>query len=187
MVYLMLFLSFLQVGMFSIGGGYAAIPLIQSQVVDVHGWLTMEEFMNLVTIAEMTPGPIAINSATFVGIRIAGLLGAVIATFGCILPSCILVSILAWVYRKYKSAPAVDGILGCLRPAVVALILAAGISMFQAAAFEGGVISRETVQAVRLCLFLAAFVILRKLKWNPILVMCLCGAGNMIVSAAAGI
>ena len=93
MVYLMLFLSFLQVGMFSIGGGYAAIPLIQSQVVDVHGWLTMEEFMNLVTIAEMTPGPIAINSATFVGIRIAGLLGAVIATFGCILPSCILVSI----------------------------------------------------------------------------------------------
>ena len=76
MIYLELFWSFLQVGMFSIGGGYAAMPLIQSQVVTQHGWLTMNEFTDLITIAEMTPGPIAVNSATFVGIRIAGIPGA---------------------------------------------------------------------------------------------------------------
>ena len=80
-----MFLSFLQVGMFSIGGGYAAMPLIQNQVVTSHNWLTMNEFTDLITIAEMTPGPIAVNSATFVGVRIAGIPGALIATFGCIL------------------------------------------------------------------------------------------------------
>ena len=98
MIYIQLFLSFIQVGMFSIGGGYAAMPLIQSQVVQGHGWLTMSEFTDLITIAEMTPGPIAVNSATFVGIRIAGVPGAMVATFGCILPSCIIVSILAMIY-----------------------------------------------------------------------------------------
>ena len=98
MIYLKLFLSFLKVGMFSIGGGYAAMPLIQSEVVTGYGWLTMSEFTDLITIAEMTPGPIAVNSATFVGIRIAGIPGAAAATFGCIFPSCIIVSLLAFVY-----------------------------------------------------------------------------------------
>ena len=88
MIYLQLFWSFLQIGLFSIGGGYAAMPLIQAQVVQNHPWLNMSEFTDLVTIAEMTPGPIAINSATFVGIRIAGIPGALIATFGCICRHC---------------------------------------------------------------------------------------------------
>ena len=83
-----LFLSFVQVGLLSIGGGYAAIPLIQSETVTRHAWLTMHEFTDLVTIAEMTPGPIAINSATFVGIRVAGIPGMFAATVGCILPRC---------------------------------------------------------------------------------------------------
>ena len=101
MIYFQLFWSFIQVGLFSIGGGYAAIPLIQNQVVEIHPWLTMNEFTDLITIAEMTPGPIAVNSATFVGIRIAGLSGAVIATIGCILPSCFIVSFLAFIYYHY--------------------------------------------------------------------------------------
>ena len=120
MTYVQLFFSFLLVGLFSVGGGYAAIPLIQAQVVEAHGWLTMAEFTNLVTIAEMTPGPIAVNSATFVGIRIAGVPGAVVATLGCIFPALILVSVLAYLYRRYQSAPALDSVLSCLRPAVVA-------------------------------------------------------------------
>ena len=95
MIYLQLFWSFLQVGLFSVGGGYAAMPLIESQVVQGHGWLTMNEFTDLITIAEMTPGPIAVNSATFVGIRIAGIGGALVATLGCITPSLIIVSVLA--------------------------------------------------------------------------------------------
>ena len=81
MIYLQLFLSFLQIGMFSFGGGYAAMPLIQGQVVTAHHWLSMEEFTDLITISQMTPGPIAINSATFVGTKIAGTGGALAATF----------------------------------------------------------------------------------------------------------
>ena len=100
MIYLQLFLSFLQIGLFSFGGGYAAMPLIQGQVVTLHGWLTMSEFTDLITISQMTPGPIAVNSATFVGLKIAGIPGAVVATAGCILPSCIMVTILARLYLK---------------------------------------------------------------------------------------
>ena len=117
------------------GGGYAAMPLIQNQVVGVHKWLDMKEFTDLITISGMTPGPIAVNSATFVGIRIAGWQGAVIATFGCILPSCLLVSLLAWVYYKYKGVSAMQSVLACLRPAVVALIAAAGISILRVVLF----------------------------------------------------
>ena len=95
MIYLQLFLSFLQIGMFSFGGGYAAMPLIQGQVVTAHHWLSMEEFTDLITISQMTPGPIAVNSATFVGTKIAGTGGALAATFGCILPSCIIVTCIA--------------------------------------------------------------------------------------------
>ena len=102
MITLQLFLSFLQIGMFSFGGGYAALPLIQEQVVTQHGWLSRSEFTDLITISQMTPGPIAVNSATFVGIRLAGFLGALAATFGCILPSCILVTVLSYLYLKYR-------------------------------------------------------------------------------------
>lgn len=90
MIFLQLFFSFLQIGLFSFGGGYAAMPLIQGQVVTLHGWLTISEFTDLITISQMTPGPIAVNSATFVGMKIAGIPGAMVATAGCILPSCIL-------------------------------------------------------------------------------------------------
>ena len=95
MTYLELFISFFKIGLFSFGGGYAAMPLIQDQVVTAHQWLSMPEFTDLVTISQMTPGPIAINSATFVGIKIAGIPGALAATLGCILPSCVIVMLIA--------------------------------------------------------------------------------------------
>ena len=98
MIYLQLFLSFLRIGLFSFGGGYAAMPLIQEQVVTSHHWLSMGEFTDLITISQMTPGPIAINSATFVGIKIAGIPGALVATMGCILPSCVIVIVIARLY-----------------------------------------------------------------------------------------
>ena len=129
MIYLQLFLSFLQVGMFSVGGGYAAMPLIQSQVVEQHGWLTMQEFTDLITIAEMTPGPIAVNSATFVGLRIAQVPGAIIATLGCIAPALFFVSLLSCIYRKYKDISLLQSVLACLRPVIVALIFGAGLSI----------------------------------------------------------
>ena len=129
MIYLQLFWSFLQVGLFSFGGGYAAMPLIEEQIVTRHGWLSMQEFTDLITISQMTPGPIAVNSATFVGIKIAGIPGALVATFGCILPSCILVIVLAKLYFKYRNMQMLQGVLGSLRPAVVAMIAAAGVSV----------------------------------------------------------
>ncbi|MCM1221163.1 MAG: chromate transporter [Lachnospiraceae bacterium] len=181
MIYLQLFWSFLQVGMFSIGGGYAAMPLIQSQVVSQYGWLTMNEFTDLITIAEMTPGPIAVNSATFVGIRIAGLPGAIIATFGCILPSCFIVSLLAFIYYRYKKLSAFQSVLGSLRPAVVALIGAAGLSILQLVAFGENEAAIQNVQWVECGIFLAAFLVLRIWKKNPILVMLCCGGVELAV------
>ena len=129
MIYLQLFLSFLQIGAFSFGGGYAAMPLIQSQIVDLHHWISFKEFTDLITISQMTPGPIAINSATFVGTKIAGIPGAIAATIGCILPSCILVTIIAYFYLKYRHLRFLQNILNYLRPAVVALIATAGVTI----------------------------------------------------------
>lgn len=185
-IYLQLFLSFLQVGLFSIGGGYAAMPLIQSEVVYGHGWLTMSEFTDLITIAEMTPGPIAVNSATFVGIRIAGVPGAIIATFGCILPSCFIVSLLAFIYYKYKNVSTLQSVLASLRPAVVALIAAAGFSILKNVAFNGGAIQTDNLNWIGLVLFTAAFFVLRKFKWNPVLVMSLCGVGGLVANLIFG-
>lgn len=187
MIYWQLFLSFIQVGLFSIGGGYAAIPLIQSQVVTSHSWMTMSEFTDLVTVAEMTPGPIAVNSATFVGIRIAGLAGAIIATFGCILPSCIIVSLLSYIYTRYKNVSALQSVLASLRPAVVALIASAGLSMFLVAALNGESLTPASINAVGILIFVAAFFILRKYKKNPILVMIGCGVVRLIIGMVAGI
>ena len=137
MIYLQLFLSFLQIGMFSFGGGYAAMPLIQGQVVTTHGWLTMSEFTDLITISQITPGPIAVNPATFVGLKIAGIPGAVVATVGCILPSCIIVTILARLYLKYRNLDLLQGVLKSLRPAVVAMIASAGILILKNAFPDG--------------------------------------------------
>ena len=173
MIYLELFWSFFQIGMFSIGGGMAAMPLIQNQVVNLNKWLTLTEFTDLITIAEMTPGPIAINSATFVGIRIAGIGGALISTLGCIFPSCIIVSLLAYIYFKYKEVSAIQGVLSGLRPAVVALIASAGISILILAIWgeNGFSLDVKAINYISLGLFAVALFILRKWKPNPIFVM----------------
>ncbi len=181
MIYLQLFLSFLQIGLLSIGGGYAAMPFIQAQVVQKHAWLTMSEFTDLITIAEMTPGPIAVNSATFVGIRIAGIPGALVATFGCILPSLFIVSLLAYIYYRYKSIALLQDILTSLRPAVVALIASAGILILMQVIFPEAIYSLPNINVVGTLLFLVAFLLLR-VKWNPIWVMVLCGVANLLIS-----
>lgn len=174
-----LMLAFLQVGAFSVGGGYAAMPLIESLTVTNHGWLTAAEFADLVTIAEMTPGPIALNAATFVGMRMAGLPGALAATLGCVLPSIVIVSLLSWLYLRFKSGQAMQTVLATLRPVVVALIASAAISLIQVActASSGG------FSAPGLVLMLAAFVLLRWKKCSPILVMTGCGVCGMALHA----
>lgn len=166
MIYLQLYLSFLQVGLFSVGGGYAAMPLIRSQVVELHPWMTLQEFTNLITIAEMTPGPIAVNCATFVGLRIAQLL--------------------AWCYRRWRDLSVLQSVLACLRPAVVALILGAGLSILGIVVFPNGILGLGSIDWIGTGSFFAAFILLRKYKWNPILTMCLCGAAGLGLHLLAG-
>ena len=181
MIYLQLFWSFLQIGAFSFGGGYAAMPLIQAQIVELHGWLTMTEFTDLITLSQMTPGPIAVNAATFVGTKIAGLSGALVSTAGCILPSCVLVTILARLYLRCRSLTIMQDILGTLRPAVVAMIASSGVLILIHALWEQQV-SLSGTNWVMLALFTLSFLLLRKTKLNPILVMLLAGAVNLAVS-----
>lgn len=182
MILLKLFLSFLQIGMFSFGGGYAAMPIIQNQVTVQHTWLSVKDFTNLITISQMTPGPIAVNSATFVGIKISGIPGAIMATFGCILPSCILVSILAHFYIKYRKLNGMKTVLESLRPAVVAMIGGAGISIL-ITAFWGpeGIIKFANTRYDEVIIFIGAFILLRWKKWNPILVMMLSGIAKVVI------
>ena len=165
-----LFVSFLQVGLLSVGGGYAAIPLIQEQVVTNHNLLTMAEFTDLITIAEMTPGPISINSATFVGQRVFGTLGALVCTLGCILPSFIICLLLAYFYYKYKNFSGVQTVLGALRPAVVALIASAGASILVLGLFNSDIqnIVLSQFRWLEFGLFIGGFIILRKFKVNAV-------------------
>ncbi len=183
MIYLQLLISFFQIGLFSIGGGYAALPLIQEQVVDNHQWLTMNEFTDLITISQMTPGPIAINAATFVGNQIAGLPGSILATLGCVLPSFLIVLTLAYFYFKYKNISIVQGILGGLRPAVVALIGSAGLSILILSLWgEGGFsLKPEDLNVIAVGLFLASLFVLRKWKVNQITVMVGSGIIGMLL------
>ena len=177
MIYLQLFLSYLQIGAFSFGGGYAAMPLIQAQVVEKYHWLSMTEFGDLVTIAEMTPGPIAINSATFVGTQVAGLSGALIATLGCILPSCIIVTLLAKIYIQYRNVKIMQDILGTLRPVVVSMIAVAGLGILSSVFFLSGkfapALSNFNIRGI--IFFAGALLCLRKTKLSPILIMVGCG------------
>ena len=183
MIYIQLFFSFLQVGLFSFGGGYAAMPLIQGQVVTMHQWLSMSEFTDLITISQMTPGPIAVNSATFVGIKVAGLPGAIAATAGCILPSCILVTVIAKLYLKYRNMELLQGVLGSLRPAVVAMIASAGITIL-ITAFWGNrdLIALAGTKWSLVVIFVVCMILLRKVKMNPIWVMVLAGVMKVGIS-----
>ncbi len=188
MILLQLFISFFQVGLFSIGGGYAALPLIQEQVVNIHHWLTLSEFTDLITISQMTPGPIAINSSTFVGNQVAGLLGSIIATFACVLPSILIVLTLAYFYFKYKNITIVQGILSGLRPTVVALIASAGLSILILSFWgeNGFSWNPADINLVAVGLFAASLFVLRKWKLNQITVMLGSGVVGMIIYLLLG-
>lgn len=188
MIYLELFWSFCKIGLFSIGGGYAALPLIQQAVVEQTGWLSMGEFADVITISQMTPGPIALNAASFVGIKVAGIGGAVIATFGCVFPSIVIVLFVAYLYYKYRSLSVIDGILYGLRPAVVSLIASAGVGILLMAFWTDGLVSLANTDFVAVAIFVAAFVLLRifKKKLNPIYIILSSGVLGILVYSLLG-
>ncbi len=187
-VYINLFLAFLQIGAFSFGGGYAAIPLIQSQIIDKYGWLSEADFSDLITISQMTPGPIAVNAATFVGDKVAGPIGAAVATLGVILPSCIIITVLAFLYTKYRELPMLKKILTLLRPAVIAMIISAGLAILMPTIFKSGEADffNGNFMIVPFMLFIAGVFVLAKFKLNPITVMLSCCILAILISAITG-
>ncbi|ADL08784.1 chromate transporter [Thermosediminibacter oceani] len=171
MIYRVLFLSFFKIGLFSFGGGYAMIPLIQKEIIDINGWLTLEQFMDIIAISQMTPGPIAVNAATFVGYRIAGFWGAAAATAGVTAPSLIIILLLAFLIKKYRGLAWVDAFFSGVRPAVIALIVKAAYSL-----------GRGSILGIKdIILALAVLAGLYIFKLNPILIIALAAAAGILI------
>ena len=171
---LRLFLIFLKIGAFTFGGGYAMIPLIEYETAEKRDLIEKEEISDIVAIAESTPGPIAINSATFIGYRTCGVLGSVAATLGVVLPSFLIILIVAKFYVKFKTSRAVSGVMYGLRPAVVGLMACALWGMLPTVFFHSGTVSwRAIIQPEFLCtagIFAAAVAAAMK-KVSPILIV----------------
>jgi chromate transporter len=171
MIYIKLFISFLQIGLFSFGGGYASLPFIENEVIIKNNWLTMREFADIITISQATPGPIAINAATFVGIQIAGIPGAVTATMGCIFPSIVIVMFLSFLYYRYQELSIINRFLAGLRPAVIALIAAAGVSLISMTFINlnNDKLTKpmSNIDFISIVIFIAGFYLIRKYKISP--------------------
>lgn len=140
MIYLKLFLVFLQIGAFTFGGGYAMLPMMKQQVLE-HGWMDEEQLLNFIAVAESTPGPIAINMATYIGMETAdiGVFGAICATLGVVLPSFVVIMIVARFYEKYKNSFVVKNCLTGIRPAVIGLMASAVITLAYKAFLPSGI------------------------------------------------
>ncbi len=138
MIYLELLWTFFKIGAFTFGGGYAMLPLIQEQVI-AHGWLSQEELLNFIAVSEGTPGPFAVNVSTYVGMETAGILGALCATLGVVLPSFGIILIVAKCFQRFRQSQTVRGLLSGLKPAVVGLIATAVLTTGQAVFFPVGV------------------------------------------------
>jgi len=136
MILYKLFITFFKIGLFSFGGGYAMLPLIQQQVVILNKWITQGEFIDIVAISQITPGPIAINSATYIGYKVGGFLGSTVATLGVSLPSVIVMILLLKFIEKFKNNKYMESAFVMLRPTVIGLILAAAISITQSSVID---------------------------------------------------
>ena len=177
MILLELFLTFLKIGAFTFGGGYAMLPLIQEEVA-AHGWLGSAALVNFVAVSESTPGPFAINIATYVGAETAGFFGAFCATFGVVLPSFAVILIVAKCYDKFRSSRIVGGCMSGLKPAVVGLIGASVVSVGETVLFPAG-LSAAAFGTAALWVSLAIFAVSAVFtfrKAHPILVICLSAA-----------
>ncbi|MFY9214529.1 MAG: chromate transporter [Tissierellaceae bacterium] len=170
-VLVQLFISFFKIGAFSFGGGYAMLPLLEKELVQKHQWITTADFIDILAISEMTPGSIAINSATFLGYNVAGILGGAIATIAVVLPSFIVITLIFRFINKFKNSPYVDWIFRGIRPIIMGLIGAAAITV--------GKTSFIDFKAVLLALLVFYLVSFKKL--NAILGIVLAGALGIIL------
>ncbi|MBQ9997773.1 MAG: chromate transporter [Clostridia bacterium] len=171
MIYLELFLTFFKIGAFTFGGGYAMLPLVQEAVLS-NRWLGLEEVINFIAVSESTPGPFAINMATYVGNVMGGVFGAVCATLGVVLPSFVIILIVAKCFDKFKSSESVKGIMSGLKPAVVGLIASAVLSI-------GKTVFVTSDVYVSSAIFLVSLILALK-KVHPIIIICLSAVAGII-------
>lgn len=168
MIYLKLFLTFLKIGAFTFGGGYAMLPFMQQEVL-ANNWMSEEELLNFIAVAESTPGPVAINMATYIGVQTGGIFGAICATLGVVLPSFVVIMLVAKFYAKYKNSFVVKSCLVGLRPVVVGLIAAAIISLGFGVFFPVGIsLSAFNFQFFASLVIFSIVVVLALKKVNPI-------------------
>ncbi len=189
MILFQLFYTFFKIGLFGFGGGYAMLSMIQGEVVTRYGWLTPQEFTDIVAISQMTPGPIGINSATYVGYKILveagygagmGMLGSFVATFAVVLPSFILMLTISKFFLKYQKHPAVEAVFSGLRPAVVGLLASAALVLMNVENF--GSPTEDTYSFVISCvIFTVVFIGNRKYKLNPIGMIVACGLAGLLL------
>lgn len=189
-IYLALFATFFQIGLFGFGGGYGMLSLIQREVVYNHAWMNSGEFTDIVAISQMTPGPIGINSATYCGytaLKNAGygqaycVFGSMTATFAVVLPSLILMILISMYFMKYKDHPAVRAVFSGLRPAVVGLLAAATLMLMTKENF-GSPAEAPAGFALSVALFLATFVATKFFKVGPIRMILICGLVGLCTS-----
>jgi len=172
-LYIQLFFSFFKIGLFGFGGGYAMLSLIQHEVVDVHNWISVNEFTDILAISQVTPGPIGINSATYVGYVAAGnAWGSIIATFAICLPSFIIMLTIAHYYLKFRNNKYVNDVFTALRPVIIGLIAAAALQLMNRENF---------IDYISILLFIAGFVAIWKWKVNPILVIIGAGIAGIVL------
>ncbi len=190
MIYLKLLLTFLKVGLFSFGGGYAMIPMIEREIQG-NGWLSVSEFFDIIAISEMTPGPIAVNSATYVGYKTAGLIGGLAATVGVAIPSLVLILIVSRYFFRFQDHPLNTTILYCIRPAIAGLITTAAIFVSETAIFKEELSTKllstlinnpmDAINIGGIFVFAVSLVALKKYKLNPILTIVLSGALGILL------
>lgn len=189
MIFLSLFFTFFQIGLFGFGGGYGMLSLIQTETVVRHHWLSTAEFTNIVAISQMTPGPIGINSATYCGytaVHNAGysmpmaILGSATATFALVLPSFILMILISKMFMKYMKTEAVQSVFAGLRPAVVGLLAAATLLLCNAENFNSPVVNPWHFY-ISIALFLATFIGTMWLKINPIRMICFAAFAGLLL------
>ena len=191
MIFLQLFYTFFKIGLFGFGGGYAMLSMIQGEVVTRYGWISSSEFTDIVALSQMTPGPIGINSATYVGYSSIvgagyspgiGVIGSIIATFAVCLPSFILMLLISKYFLKYQKHPAVEAVFRGLRPAVVGLLAASALLLLKPENF--GTPDESVMQfIISIVLFIGTFIATYRYKMNPITLIIICGAiGGLVYS-----
>lgn len=179
---LQLVFIFFKIGLFSIGGGYAIIPLIQAQVVERFGWISQKTFTDIITISQMTPGPLAVNTSTFIGIQIGGIAGAVLATAGCVISGIAISVFLYRFFKKHSQSRYILEVLNGLKASSLGLIIsAAAVILLTAFTGSGTIGAGMTFDWIALAVFLCAFLAVRKWKVNPVLVMIIAGVIGGIV------